>query len=105
MNSIGCADLDGDGIFSNVDDCPNTLEKWTPNSEGCAVYQMPVSWSQNGYGNGRMDIVADFTVPHWMAHGHLAMSGLEMMSIYSYSSTQIVQEMEITLIGQRIQAQ
>ena len=63
VNSIGCADLDGDGIFSNVDDCPNTLEKWTPNSEGCAVYQMPVSWSQNGYGNGRMDIVADFTVP------------------------------------------
>ena len=42
---------------------------------------------------------------HWMAHGHLAMSGLEMMSIYSYSNTQIVQEMEITLIGRRILAQ
>ena len=63
VNTVGCADLDGDGVFSNVDNCENTLAKWTPNSDGCAVYQLPVAWKENGHGNGRMDTVAHFSVP------------------------------------------
>ncbi len=63
VNNFGCADLDGDGVFSNVDTCPGTLAKWTPDSTGCAVYQLPVSWKENGHGDGRMDTVAHFSVP------------------------------------------
>ena len=48
VNNVGCADLDGDGVFSNVDDCANTLSKWTPDVNGCAVYQLPVSWKGIG---------------------------------------------------------
>ena len=63
VNNIGCADLDDDGVFSNTDLCPDTLDKWTPDSDGCAVYQLPVAWKESGYGNDRMDTVADFSVP------------------------------------------
>ena len=63
VNNLGCADLDGDGVFSNVDNCANTQSKWTPDNNGCAVYQLPVSWKENGHGNGRMDTVAHFSLP------------------------------------------
>ena len=63
VNNVGCADLDGDGVFSNVDDCSNTESKWTPDANGCAIYQLPVSWKENGHGNGRMDTVAHFSLP------------------------------------------
>ena len=63
VNSVGCADLDGDGVFSNVDDCADTMAKWTPDVDGCAVYQLPVSWKESGHGNGRMDTVAHFSLP------------------------------------------
>ena len=63
VNSVGCADLDGDGVFSNVDDCANTQAKWTPDAQGCAVYQLPVAWKESGHGNARMDTVAHFSVP------------------------------------------
>ena len=39
------------------------MTKWTPDSLGCAVYQLPVSWKESGHGNGRMDTVAHFSVP------------------------------------------
>lgn len=63
VNEVGCADLDGDGVFSNVDNCSDTKSKWTPDTAGCAVYQMPVSWKETGHGNGRMDTVAHFSLP------------------------------------------
>ena len=63
VNDVGCADLDGDGVFSNVDDCADTLPKWTPDLDGCAVYQLPVSWKESGHGNARMDTVAHFSLP------------------------------------------
>lgn len=63
VNNVGCADLDGDGVFSNVDNCENTLSKWTPDVNGCAVYQLPVQWKETGYGSGRMDTVAHFSLP------------------------------------------
>ena len=63
VNEFGCADLDGDGVFSNVDNCSQTMDKWTPDAAGCAVYQLPVSWKENGHGNGRMDTVAHFSLP------------------------------------------
>jgi hypothetical protein len=63
VNEVGCADLDGDGVFSNVDNCSDTMSKWTPDSAGCAVYQLPVAWKENGHGDGRMDTVAHFSLP------------------------------------------
>ncbi len=63
VNEIGCADLDGDGVFSNADNCPDTESKWTPDANGCAVYQIPVAWKETGHGNGRMDTVAHFSLP------------------------------------------
>ena len=63
VNNLGCADLDGDGIFSNVDNCSDTEAKWTPDAAGCAVYQLPVTWKENGHGNSRMDTVAHFSLP------------------------------------------
>ena len=63
VNNVGCADLDGDGVFSNVDNCANTQAKWTPDANGCAVYQLPVQWKETGHGNGRMDTVAHFSLP------------------------------------------
>ena len=50
-------------VFSNIDNCSNTEEKWTVDSEGCAVNQLPVAWKENGHGNARMDTVANFAVP------------------------------------------
>ena len=50
-------------VFSNVDDCADTLPKWTPDLDGCAVYQLPVSWKESGHGNARMDTVAHFSLP------------------------------------------
>ena len=61
VNDVGCADLDGDGVFSNVDNCPLTMEKWTPDNDGCAVYQLPISFTEAG-GNGRMDKVSHFSL-------------------------------------------
>ena len=63
VNNVGCADLDGDGVFSNVDNCENTQSKWTPDVNGCAVYQLPVQWKETGYGSGRMETVAHFSLP------------------------------------------
>ena len=63
VNLVGCADIDGDGVFSNVDNCSETEPKWTPDNAGCAVYQLPVDWKETGHGNGRMDTVAHFSVP------------------------------------------
>ncbi|MDP6869786.1 MAG: peptide-N-glycosidase F-related protein [Candidatus Poseidoniaceae archaeon] len=63
VNNVGCADLDGDGVFSNVDNCSNTMQQWTPDIQGCAVYQNPIPWKQNGHGSGRMDTVSAFSVP------------------------------------------
>ena len=61
VNAAGCADLDGDGVFSNVDICPSTMAKWTSDSDGCAVYQLPIAFSESG-GNGRMDKVTHFSL-------------------------------------------
>ena len=60
VNEVGCSDDDGDGIFSNVDDCPDSPQKWTANENGCTVLELPISWTNSGYGNGRMDKVSDF---------------------------------------------
>ena len=40
---VGCSDDDGDGIFSNVDDCPDSPQKWTANENGCTVLELPIS--------------------------------------------------------------
>jgi len=63
VNEVGCADLDGDGVFSNVDNCSDTMQKWTVDLAGCAVYQLPIAWSESGTGNGRFDKVAHFSLP------------------------------------------
>ncbi len=61
VNEVGCSDNDGDGVFSNVDDCPDSPQRWTANENGCTVLEIPIAWSNSGYGNGRMDKVSDFS--------------------------------------------
>lgn len=61
VNEQGCADLDNDGVFANVDICPDTLPKWTPDADGCSVIQQPVTWNSGPYSNSRYGIAGDFT--------------------------------------------
>ncbi len=63
VNQVGCADVDGDGVFSNVDLCPSTPQRWTVDSFGCTVAQLPVPWTNTNTLNGPMQIVPDFTIP------------------------------------------
>ena len=63
VNQAGCADVDSDGIFANVDDCPYTQPTWTADSQGCAINQIPVSWTSASGLTGPMQPVPDFTVP------------------------------------------
>ena len=64
VNELGCADLDSDGIFANVDQCPNSNlhPRWTVDSDGCNLLQIPVDWSTGPYSTERFGIVGDFTV-------------------------------------------
>ena len=50
------ADLDDDGIFSNADICPDTPQRWTANSSGCAVIQQPIAWTSATSLSGLMDV-------------------------------------------------
>ena len=63
VNQAGCADVDLDGVFANVDNCPNTQPTWTADSQGCAINQIPVSWTSASSLTGPMQTVPDFTVP------------------------------------------
>ena len=63
VNSVGCADLDDDGVYENVDLCPMTTKKWTVDELGCTVLQLPVQWQVSSTLSGPMEVVPDFTVP------------------------------------------
>ena len=62
VNDVGCADLDGDGVFANVDQCPDSEVRWTANVDGCTVLQIPIDWSSGPYSTERFGIVGDFTI-------------------------------------------
>ena len=64
VNELGCADLDSDGIFANVDQCPNSNlhPRWTVDSDGCNLLQIPLDWNTGPYSTERFGIVGDFTV-------------------------------------------
>tara|TARA_B100000003_G_scaffold58663_1_gene52139 strand:- start:446 stop:3487 length:3042 start_codon:yes stop_codon:yes gene_type:complete len=63
VNAVGCADLDNDGVFANVDICANSPQRWTIDEDGCAINQKPVQWTSGTSVSGPMDIVPTFTVP------------------------------------------
>ena len=94
MNEVGCSDDDGDGIFSNVDDCPDSPQKWTANENGCTVLELPISWTNSGYGNGRMDKVSDFSFQLWMVHSPSNQIGQVMTSTCFCSNTPIAMEIQ-----------
>jgi hypothetical protein len=62
VNEVGCADIDGDGIFANADQCPDSEVRWTSNTDGCTVLQVPISWDTGPYSTERFGMVGDFTV-------------------------------------------
>ena len=63
VNAVGCADLDNDGVFANVDICANSPQRWTIDVDGCSINQKPVQWTAGTSVSGPMDIVPTFTVP------------------------------------------
>ena len=63
VNAVGCADLDNDGVFANVDICANSPQRWTIDEDGCAINQKPVQWTSGTSVSGPMDIVPTFTIP------------------------------------------
>ena len=64
VNALGCADLDSDGVFANVDQCPNSNQhpRWTVDSDGCNLLQIPLDWNTGPYSTERFGTVGDFTV-------------------------------------------
>ncbi len=60
VNEQGCADLDGDGVFANIDQCPDSPPRWSVDSIGCAVIQNPVAWDSGPHSSARFGKTADF---------------------------------------------
>ena len=46
-----------------MDQCNNSLTRWTVDNIGCSVQQYPVPWNTGPYGDGRLDNVSTFTIP------------------------------------------
>lgn len=62
VNEQGCADLDGDGVFANVDQCPDSQDRWTADGLGCTVIQYPVPWDTGPYSINPMGRVGPMTI-------------------------------------------
>lgn len=63
VNSVGCADIDGDGVYSNVDICPNSPQRWTIDTDGCALPQIPIQWSSGPNSASAFGTVGEFSFP------------------------------------------
>ena len=63
VNSVGCADIDGDGVYSNVDICPDSPQRWSIDTDGCALPQIPIQWSSGPYSATAFGTVGDFSFP------------------------------------------
>jgi len=57
------ADIDGDGVYSNVDICPNSPQRWTIDTDGCALPQIPIQWSSGPYSASAFGTVGEFSFP------------------------------------------
>ena len=62
INDAGSADIDADGVYSNVDICPGSPKKWTIDEDGCAIIQKSVDWNTGPYQANAFGTVGDFTI-------------------------------------------
>ena len=45
VNTVGCADIDSDGVFANVDDCAKSLSVGLLTKKVCSCTTVPVDWT------------------------------------------------------------
>ena len=49
-------------MFSNVDSCPNSPQRWTIDVDGCAIIQKSIDWNLGPYQSNAFGTVGDFTI-------------------------------------------